>query len=355
MISRFFIFAALFFLPFAGDAQCSGSFTYSLNGLTATFTGTTNPPALPGTFYYWWFSDQGNYSTVQNPTYTFSAPGTYIVCFSYNDQVTQCSDSVCQSVTVGGCNADFTSTDSAGNFSFVSSTTAGPGAQYMWDFGDGNYSAQANPYHYYPNSGVYTVCLYVYDSLQNFCDSTCHTVTVQNSGGCTASFTSVDSLGYVFFVSSTTAGNGAMYYWDFGDGNYSSAQNPSHVYANPGMYTVCLTVYDSLQNFCDSVCYQVQASTTTVEESFLQSSFEVSPNPADGALTLSFMTTGAGKATIRFYDASGRMTSEETVAVHGAGQNKTEISTNTMAQGIYLVKIGVGGSEAWTRIAVTHQ
>jgi PKD repeat protein len=33
--------------------------------------------------------------------------------------------------------------------------------------------------------------------------------------------------------------------WDFGDGNSSSTQHPTHQYNNPGTYTVCLTVIDN--------------------------------------------------------------------------------------------------------------
>ena len=33
--------------------------------------------------------------------------------------------------------------------------------------------------------------------------------------------------------------------WDFGDGQTSTLQNPSHVYATPGSYTVTLTVTNS--------------------------------------------------------------------------------------------------------------
>ena len=38
-----------------------------------------------------------------------------------------------------------------------------------------------------------------------------------------------------------------MHYWNFGDGTYSDEQNPSHSYANPGSYTVTLSVTDRSQ------------------------------------------------------------------------------------------------------------
>ncbi len=51
-------------------------------------------------------------------------------------------------------------------------------------------------------------------------------------GGNTVTFTD---------MSYSTAGI-ASYSWDFGDGNTSTVQNPVHVYAAAGTYTVCLTV-----------------------------------------------------------------------------------------------------------------
>jgi len=38
------------------------------------------------------------------------------------------------------------------------------------------------------------------------------------------------------------------YHWEFGDGNTSDEQNPTHLYATPGNYTVMLTVMDNESN-----------------------------------------------------------------------------------------------------------
>ncbi|MCB9233222.1 MAG: PKD domain-containing protein [Bacteroidia bacterium] len=42
------------------------------------------------------------------------------------------------------------------------------------------------------------------------------------------------------------------YYWDFGDGNSSSANSPTHTYASPGTYSVTLTLTDSCGVFTKS-------------------------------------------------------------------------------------------------------
>jgi PKD repeat protein len=356
MLTRFITIIALFFLPLFAKAQCWVNISYQVNCLSVQFAGIVQPGPSAGGNFYWWFNDNNNSSTLQNPSYTFSGPGTYMVCLSYWDSTSQCNDSACVSITVApcGCFADFVAYDSLNNVSFVSSTTAPQPALYFWDFGDGNYSSQQNPNHTYLSSGTYLVCLTVYDSMQNFCDSTCHYVTVIGSGGCMADFTSLDSMGYVFFLATSTLGSGGLYYWDFGDGNYSTQCNPSHVYANAGTYTVCLTVFDSMQNFCDSTCHTIQVSTVGIaQDEFLQS-LNAAPNPADGSIMISYNAINSGVCTITFFDATGRLASEKSVS-HSSGINRTEVNTATLPQGNYLVKIAVNGNVGWTRIAITHQ
>lgn len=254
---RTLYFALFMLMPFLATAQCQASFTYTANGLTVSFNGTGNPSS--SYFYYWWFSDMGNNSYQEDPTYTFSSSGTYTVCFSIYDSLSSCNDSICMPVTVTGsstCTANFTTIDTAGYIYFLGSSTAGSGAQYVWDFGDGNFGSGQYPWHQYANPGTYTACLTVYNANQQFCDSTCHTVVVTSGGGCNASFTAIDTAGYMYFFGSSNA-PGAQYIWDFGDGNFGSGQYPWHQYANPGVYNVCLTVYDSNQVFCDSTCQTI--------------------------------------------------------------------------------------------------
>jgi parallel beta-helix repeat protein len=53
--------------------------------------------------------------------------------------------------------------------------------------------------------------------------------------------------------------------WDFGDGNTSFNQNPTHQYINPGNYTVCLNVADD-DGFSDEICKQLTVIEQAIEE-----------------------------------------------------------------------------------------
>ena len=66
------------------------------------------------------------------------------------------------------------------------------------------------------------------------------------------------------FTDSSTDSDGSvvLWDWDFGDGNLSSEQSPSHGYAAAGTYTVTLTVYDD----GDDSGFSSQEVTVTVSE-----------------------------------------------------------------------------------------
>lgn len=52
------------------------------------------------------------------------------------------------------------------------------------------------------------------------------------------------------------------WFWQFGDGGTSTLEDPTHTYALPGSYKVCLTVISIGSNgetCCNQICYEVQA------------------------------------------------------------------------------------------------
>ena len=65
------------------------------------------------------------------------------------------------------------------------------------------------------------------------------------------------------FKDSTNYSNGVIpfkWYWNFGDGQFSNQQNPSHVYANPGTYTLKFHIVSNVGCLSDTIVKQIVVS-----------------------------------------------------------------------------------------------
>ena len=165
---------------------------------------------------------------------------------------------------------------------------------------------------------------------------------------CVASFTYIDSVGYVFFINNSSPGSSGNYIWDFGDGNYSYLFSPSNQHASPGSYQVCLIAYDSMQNFCDSTCMTINAQSNStaagVEETAVTfGQVQISPNPAQDLVTVNYTMNQPGEICISIYDLTGRIISSSGVNYHAAGQQQQQFSASALSAGTYLVRIETKG------------
>ena len=93
-----------------------------------------------------------------------------------------------------------------------------------------NSSATSNPVGYY---------YYLYDiEIRDLdCISAQDTVSITPI---VSDFTYVDNGGIVTFSDASTGAT--SWFWDFGDGNTSTQQNPVHTYTTTGNYTITLTI-----------------------------------------------------------------------------------------------------------------
>jgi len=64
---------------------------------------------------------------------------------------------------------------------------------------------------------------------------------------------------YSYHFIDQSVGNITNWNWNFGDGQFSILQNPSHVYSQPGMYMVCLNIQSA-----DSTCFSYTCDTIVV-------------------------------------------------------------------------------------------
>jgi gliding motility-associated-like protein len=127
---------------------------------------------------------------------------------------------------------------------------------WNWDFGDGSTSTTHNPTHLYTTAGTYPVTYTITSSVN--CTATYSTVVTVNPIP-TSSFSDAPvckGLPTNFANSSVGA---TSYNWNFGDGTANSTlQNPSHLYANSGIYTATLTAVNSFS------CISVATNTVLV-------------------------------------------------------------------------------------------
>jgi PKD repeat protein/streptogramin lyase len=136
----------------------------------------------------------------------------------------------------------------AGSPVLFTDTSTGEPIEWLWDFGDGGQSAQADPSHTYSQAGSFQVSLTAANSVGS--DTVVKTVEVGPASGCTvtcsATVAQTATLGEAvpFTGAATPSGcTGAVAYaWSFGDGTTSVAQNPSHTYGSIGTLRWGLTV-----------------------------------------------------------------------------------------------------------------
>lgn len=252
--------------------ECYNWFNYISNdNFTFQFSGFAFPEAIE---YVWDFGD-GQTATGLVVAHTYSdSINEFIPVTLTTYHFEPASGDSCiaiseQYIPVGfpqNCTAEFEfEADPTDFLTYVfTNNSSGLISHYFWDFGDGEYSQIQNPDHTYLGPGEYEVCLTVFnDSLGIFCmDTKCYSVEINYE--LIAEFTfSLDTLSgstniYQFYNSSE--GEPDNLFWDFGDGNTSTLENPLHQYESSGQYEVCLEVNRSFQNmtvYSDDLCQDI--------------------------------------------------------------------------------------------------
>ena len=212
-----------------------------------------------GTLTSWnWDFGDGTVLNSNNPTHTYTAPGTYPVSYTITSSV-NCTDTYSTTVTVNPLptSAFTTTTVCVGNptaFTNLSTSTPTTNVQYHWNFGDGNgISGVENPTYTYANSGSYAVTLSVTNTYNCSALST-NTATVNSYPIVNFTAPTVCYGTNTVFNNTSTPATGVTYSWNFGDlsttADTSSTKNPTYQYNDPTTYNYSATLVVTSSNGC---------------------------------------------------------------------------------------------------------
>ena len=208
--------------------------------LEVSFTGS-NSTDDNGIVSYLWKFENGATSTQQDPTYTFTEAGEYIVSLEVKDAEgltstanatisvspeNKAPEAVASATPLQGTApllVNFTGSNSIDDDSIVS---------YSWIFGDGSTSSAINPEHTYTSAGTYLASLTVTDA-EGLTDTTSPIeIVVEQTGG------DDDVAIYLNTGSSVDVNYEGREF--VGDLALSSLYNSNHTYANPSASSIQL-------------------------------------------------------------------------------------------------------------------
>jgi PKD repeat protein len=182
---------------------------------------------------YDWTFENGQTSSLQDPTSTFVAPGQYFATLLVTDSL-GCQDEVTLNTVVVhplpvvDFSAPISCLGDATVFTNNSTILSGTLTGYAWNFGDGNSSNSASPFNTYASDSTYSVQL-IATSDQGCVDSATQNISIgpipvadfQFSDDC------LDKL--IGFTDNSTVASGSIigWGWDFGNSTTSTVQNPT--------------------------------------------------------------------------------------------------------------------------------
>ncbi|MCL4105590.1 UNVERIFIED_CONTAM: hypothetical protein GTU68_057465 [Idotea baltica] len=159
-----------------------------------------------------------------------------------------------------------------------------------------------------------------------------------------ANFTYLANLGMLDFTDASSGANSWM--WDFGDGNTSTQQNPSHTYAQNGTYTVTLSINGGACTFVETI----EVVVVGIEDIFSNpASVVIMPNPTAGGATLILNEATKKLIEVQVVGMDGRILMETEI---GRGSSQVELDMTDYPNGMYYVNLKSGDQQVVKKLVV---
>jgi hypothetical protein len=128
----------------------------------------------------------------------------------------------------------------------------------------------------------------------------------------------------------------AEWHWDFGDGTASADTNALHIFAQPGIYNVCLTVKNANGSHTTCRKVEIKSSVSTGGEPAQEEVVKVYPNPAAEQITVQrYFSYGVSGEPLRFVltNAVGQVVANKNLLA------STSISVVNLPDGLYFWQV----------------
>ncbi len=146
----------------------------------------------------------------------------------------------------------------------------------------------------------------------------------------------VDEPLATFDFTNTSNGIG-NYHWDFGDGNTSNEENPTHSYTAIGSYNACLTLFANCDTSLTCTTVEViELPTSTFD--FEEISFKLFPNPVNNLLYLEAANNFEGLQSMSLVDVNGRKVFERNY-LESTISNRILVDMENFPDGLYILKM----------------
>ena len=247
---------------FFGTSQppaLSGSFTYDpatpVVGTSVSFSGSASGGTSPYT--YSWRLGDGATGTGSSATHVYSSAGTFNVILTVSDSGSpQQTSTSLQTLTIPSPPPALTtsfsytpsSPEAGQNVTFTASASGGATPYNLsWSFGDGTSGTNNPTTRSYSSSGSFMVSVTTTDA-NGMTTISSQTITIASALAVSFTFTpaTAEATSPMTFTSRTTGAVGPFTLnWTFGDGSTTNTNPATHSYTKSGSFTVTVTATDT--------------------------------------------------------------------------------------------------------------
>ena len=319
-------------------------FTNNNNVYNFTANGVQN-----ATSFSWNFGD-GDSSNLMNPSHTYNSNGTFTVTLIVKGcggatatTSTTVTVATCFSPPAGSLKIATDSVTCMGDTTFLTLTGLDPVEasyfSYQWqtsvngiNFTDLPVAVNNDTLKFYHSTPLYFTVIVTCNTTSTLAVANPVQISIIDepvAGTIQATPTGLD----VNFSAAGTV-DGKHYLWYFGDGNTSTAVNPSHTYGSDGNYTVSLVVSNKCGS--DSISSIVNLSTGIKNPSASAANMHIYPNPIMNEFTIDLQDINEA-STLRIMDVTGRVIAAKAIK----NEVILEFSATELAlgKGVYIIEL----------------